>query len=137
PTTDSILNTTTWAATGGSSGCPDQSPQRSAYLFELALHLFGKVGGDVLESCPDVHAVADFDQRRASDPQEVQSSTAFLVRKALDDIGSHRECGATNLTAQFEPFAGWKRFVGDAMKLDEQVVRALPGNQRMVRKRHL
>jgi hypothetical protein len=53
-------------------------------------------------------------------------------RESFNDVRGHRIGRFPDLAAEFEPLERWKLFESELMKLDEEVVGALPRDERFV-----
>ena len=77
-------------------------------------------------------AVADLAKRSQSDLQKVQTIRPAMAAETFNDINWHRKRRPAKLFGQFELLDS-RKLLGDTVKADEQIIRALPGDERMMR----
>ena len=58
-----------------------------------------------------------------------------MAAETFNDINWHRKRRPAKLFGQFELLDS-RKLLGDTVKADEQIIRALPGDERMMRQRH-
>jgi hypothetical protein len=109
--------------------------QRRANPFRASLKVVVHMSVDVTQTVRCVKAVRDFGERRFRDIQKPDAVSNRSASDAFDDVGWNRIGGPSNLGRQFVALV---RRVGrsQSMNVDEQVIRALPGNQLLVLEGH-
>jgi hypothetical protein len=84
-----------------------------------------------------VQTVGQLAQRRGRNVEEIDPVAPVLSRKSFNDVGRHGIGCATQLSAQLVLLLPRKVLMRKTMNVDEQIVCALPHDQRSIRQRHL
>src|SRR4029450_6212274 len=92
---------------------------------------------NVAEPTRGVQTLSDLRQRSFGDVQEIQTGSAMPPRESFNDVCRHRVGGLPDLAASLEALKRGKLFDRQLMELDEQVVGALPGDERVMSQRHV
>ena len=112
-----------------------QTAQRRGYPSYLDLEVVLLLLAHVTEPLCDVKAVADLAKRCQSDLQKVQTIRPAMAAETFNDINWHRKRRPAKLFGQFELLDS-RKLLGDTVKADEEIIRALPGDERVMRQRH-
>jgi hypothetical protein len=85
-----------------------------------------------------VEAIANFREGAFSDIEKPQTLAPVSPGKSFHDVRGDRIRGSSQLTSQLEALESRKAFDCKVMQLDEEFVRALPRDQRVMSKvRHV
>jgi hypothetical protein len=91
---------------------------------------------DVTKPSGHVEAVTHFSQGRFRDVQEMRALFIGAPGKSLHDVRRDRIGGPSELARECESFVWWKMVFGEFVNFDEEIVSALPGDERLMSERH-